>query len=214
MAQQARAVQTRRQIVDGAAELFGRAGFERARLNDIVGETGLTRGAIYFHFESKEELAAAVVDEFGVRSAAAVAAVTATGDYAVRQIAMLCREMGRLLADDPVVGAGIRLVIELNSGQVPIPVYSAWIEALKHLVSVGLAEGDVRPGTDPAEAATFITEAFVGAHVLSYAVSGHDDLSARIDHLADTLMWTLMPAERVAAHPDLLGAQLAESVPA
>ncbi|EGD53346.1 ScbR family autoregulator-binding transcription factor [Gordonia neofelifaecis] len=207
MVQQARAVETRRQIVIGAANLFSRVGYERARLNDIVGESGLTRGAIYFHFQSKDDLASIVVDEFQTVSMEAVAAIAQLDTYAMRQIAMLCREMGRLLVDDPVVRAGIRLIIELHSGEAPIPVYLAWIEAIKYFVAKGIDEGDVKPGIDPDDAAVFVTESFVGAHVLSHAVSGHDDLPARIDRLADFLVIALMPDDRVAAHPDLLGAR-------
>lgn len=210
MAQQARAVETRRQIVISAANIFSRVGFDRARLNDIVAESGLTRGAIYFHFQSKDEIAAVVVDELASDSLMAVAKVAETGDYAMRQIGMLCREMGRLLSDSPVVRAGIRLVIELNSGEEEIPVYLAWIAALEYLVTCGIEQGDVRENADPHNAAVFITEAFVGAHVLSYAVSGHEDLTSRIDSLADNLIWALMPPERIAAHSDLLGARLPE----
>ncbi|MGB3301259.1 ScbR family autoregulator-binding transcription factor [Gordonia sp. (in: high G+C Gram-positive bacteria)] len=208
MAQQARALETRRQILITAAHVFRRVGFDRTRLNDIVEESGLTRGAIYFHFKSKDEIADVVVDELAASSLEAVAAVAETGDYAMRQIGMLCREMGRLLIDDPVVSAGIRLVIELKSGKEPIPAYLGWIEALKYLVACGIEQGDVREGVDPEQAAIFIAEAFVGAHVLSYAVTGHEDLAERIDNLADNLIWSLMTAEQVAARPDLLGARL------
>lgn len=121
MAQQARAVQTRQQIVVAAANLFSRVGFERARLNDIVGESGLTRGAIYFHFQSKDELAKIVVDQFQTTSIEAVAEIAATGQCAMCQIVMLNREMGRLLTADPVMRAGIRLTIELNSGEGRFP---------------------------------------------------------------------------------------------
>ncbi|AUH67239.1 MULTISPECIES: ScbR family autoregulator-binding transcription factor [Gordonia] len=207
MAQQARAVETRRQIVVAAANLFSRVGYERARLNDIVGESGLTRGAIYFHFQSKDDLAAIVVDEFQATSMRAVGTIAQTDTYGMRQLVMLCREMGRLLVDDPVVRAGIRLIIELHSGEAPIPVYLAWIEAIKYFVTKAVEDGDVPPDTDAEEAAVFVTESFVGAHVLSYAVSGHDDLPARIDRLADYLVTALMPDERIAARSDLLGAR-------
>ena len=212
MAQQARAAQTRQQIIVGAAKLFSRVGYERARLNDIVGETGLTRGAIYFHFQSKDDLAKIVVDEFATKSIEAVATIAETGECGMCQIAMLNREMGRLLTVDPVVRAGIRLVIELNSGEAPIPVYLAWIEALKYLVSRGIDEGDVRPGVTPEDGAVFITEAFVGAQVLSHAVSGLDDLPARIDRLTGFLLNGLMTDERLAARPEIGDARLAAAL--
>ena len=207
MAKQARAIATRGQIVVGAASVFNRLGFERARLNDIVSESGLTRGAIYFHFQSKDELAAVVMEEFQTISLHAISSIATIDTYGMRQIAMLCREMGRLLEVDPIVRAAIRLIIELHSGETPIPAYLAWIESLKYFVGKAVDEGDTRPDTDPEHAAMFITEAFVGAHVLSHAVSGHTDLHGRIDRLADYLVKALMPDERLNAHPDLLGAR-------
>lgn len=209
MAQQARAAQTRQQIVIGAARLFSRVGYERARLNDIVGETGLTRGAIYFHFQSKDELAKIIVDEFQTKSIEAIAAIAATGECGMCQVAMLNREMGRLISADPVVRAGIRLTVELNSGEAPIPVYLAWIEALKYLVSLGIEENDVRPDVTPHDGAVFITEAFVGAQILSHAVSGLDDLPERIDRLTGFLLNGLMPDDRLAARPEITRARLA-----
>lgn len=208
MAQQARAVQTRQQIVVAAANLFSRVGFERARLNDIVGESGLTRGAIYFHFQSKDELAKIVVDQFQTTSIEAVAEIAATGQCAMCQIVMLNREMGRLLTADPVMRAGIRLTIELNSGEGPVPAYLAWIEALHYLVSLGIHEGDVRAGITPKDAAVFIAGAFVGAQVLSQAVSGLEDLPERIERLTGFLLNALMPDDRVAAHPTIVDARV------
>lgn len=209
MAQQARAAQTRQQIILGAAELFSRVGYDRARLNDIVGETGLTRGAIYFHFQSKDDLATIVIEEFQTKSIDAIAAIAQTGECGMCQIAMLNREMGRLLTVDPVVRAGIRLVVERNAGQAPIPAYLAWIEALKYLVSLGIEQGDVRRGVSPDDGAVFITEAFVGAQILSHAVSGLGDLPARIDRLTGFLLNGLMPDDRLAARPEIGDARLA-----
>ncbi|MBB3143423.1 TetR/AcrR family transcriptional regulator [Halomonas organivorans] len=47
---------TRRQILDAAATLFTRHGFEGASIDDVMCQAGLTRGAFYAHFASKGEL--------------------------------------------------------------------------------------------------------------------------------------------------------------
>ncbi|BAS17815.1 A-factor receptor protein [Arthrobacter sp. Hiyo8] len=54
---------TRNEILRVAADVFARKGFEQTRMDDIIREVGLTKGAIYFHFSSKAMLAQAVVDE-------------------------------------------------------------------------------------------------------------------------------------------------------
>lgn len=53
---------TRRRVIDGAADAFAELGYERARVTDIAKAAGLSSGAMYNHFESKAELLAAVVE--------------------------------------------------------------------------------------------------------------------------------------------------------
>jgi len=54
--------QTRIQIVEKAAPLFNKKGFEGTSLSDLMQATGLKKGGIYRHFSSKEELASAAFD--------------------------------------------------------------------------------------------------------------------------------------------------------
>ena len=46
-------LKTRQAILDSALRLFSRRGFERTSLSDIAKYAGVTRGAIYWHFEDK-----------------------------------------------------------------------------------------------------------------------------------------------------------------
>ena len=62
MTQQARAVEPRAAIIRAAADVFGAVGYGGASMADICVAAGLTKGALYFHFESKETLALAVID--------------------------------------------------------------------------------------------------------------------------------------------------------
>jgi TetR/AcrR family transcriptional repressor of nem operon len=54
--------QTRREIVEKAAPLFNKKGFEGTSLSGLMHATGLKKGGIYRHFSSKEELATAAFD--------------------------------------------------------------------------------------------------------------------------------------------------------
>ena len=66
----------RRQILDGAARCFARNGFHATSMQDVLRESGLSAGAVYRYFASKEEIVAAIAGEaFGlVRAAFADAA--------------------------------------------------------------------------------------------------------------------------------------------
>ena len=53
----------RRQIVDAARVRFAESGFARTSIADIVGESGLSTGAVYSYFKSKEQLVIAVCEQ-------------------------------------------------------------------------------------------------------------------------------------------------------
>ena len=54
----------RSRILRAAFEEIYRHGYQGTRVDAILAETGLTKGAFYHHFSSKQDLGYAVVDEF------------------------------------------------------------------------------------------------------------------------------------------------------
>src|SRR5260370_1007560 len=54
--------QTRREIIRTAAAIFNQKGYNGAALSDLMRATGLEKGGIYRHFESKQELAGEAFD--------------------------------------------------------------------------------------------------------------------------------------------------------
>lgn len=60
--------ETVRRILDTAERLFIEKGYERASLQDILDETGLSKGAVYHHFASKEDIFYSVCDRIGQRN--------------------------------------------------------------------------------------------------------------------------------------------------
>ena len=70
-APQERAILTREKVIAGAAEVFYRHGFGGATLSDITSAAGVTKGALYFHFPSKEDVALAIIEaeELSLRTA-------------------------------------------------------------------------------------------------------------------------------------------------
>ncbi len=52
------------QIIKAAITAFSRAGFKGTSMNDIVRESGLSKGAIYWYFKSKNELISELLDTF------------------------------------------------------------------------------------------------------------------------------------------------------
>lgn len=60
---QSRAAETRQQIIDAAIELVHARGYADTGLKDITDRAGITSGAFYYHFESKEELATEIIQQ-------------------------------------------------------------------------------------------------------------------------------------------------------
>ena len=67
--------ETVRKILDTAERLFIEKGYERTSLQDIITETGLSKGAIYHHFTSKEGIFYSVCDRIGQRNGEALSRV-------------------------------------------------------------------------------------------------------------------------------------------
>ena len=59
---------TIQKILDTAEGLFIAKGYDHASLQDIIRATGLSKGAIYHHFASKEDIFFAVCDRIGQRN--------------------------------------------------------------------------------------------------------------------------------------------------
>jgi AcrR family transcriptional regulator len=59
---QQRSEETRAKIVESAARLFSARGFNAASVDDICKEAGISKGAFYHHFESKQALFLALLD--------------------------------------------------------------------------------------------------------------------------------------------------------
>lgn len=103
---------TRERIVQIALELFAQRGYEAVSVSDIAGALGLTKGALYRHFESKEDIFHSILRRMeqqdareardhdlpeGTMEAGPVAYETAT----VEDIVSFSRAMFRYWTEDP-----------------------------------------------------------------------------------------------------------------
>ena len=66
-------------IVRAARELFTAHGFAATSIDDIAGRAGVAKGAVYHHFESKEQIFQRVFEQMTGALAAEVAATAAAG---------------------------------------------------------------------------------------------------------------------------------------
>jgi AcrR family transcriptional regulator len=67
----------RAELIDCAQGLFLTRGYERTTINDVISATGVSKGAFYHHFRSKEELLEAIADRFAHESLGFIARLQA-----------------------------------------------------------------------------------------------------------------------------------------
>ncbi|MGZ4174131.1 MAG: TetR/AcrR family transcriptional regulator [Solirubrobacteraceae bacterium] len=105
-----RRARTRVQLLAAAARVYARRGFDRATLDEVAEEAGFTKGAVYDHFGSKENLLVALLDEHLTQQIAEqVALFDPAKDTAERPRAGADRWMTDLKQDPDV----FRLFVEL-----------------------------------------------------------------------------------------------------
>ncbi|SNT42196.1 ScbR family autoregulator-binding transcription factor [Rhodococcoides kyotonense] len=185
---QERAENTRQAVLVGAAVSFEKYGYGTASLSTILSHAGVTKGAMYFHFSSKEDLANAVIDAQHQLAMDGLRAVVEHVPTALDALILASKELARQLVSDPVARGGMRLTLDIGSIQPPVQrPYVEWIEQVGELAARAAAEGDLADGVDPKVLATFVVGAFTGVQTLSEVLHGRTDLYARL-----TEMWQLL----------------------
>ncbi|MFE6834901.1 ScbR family autoregulator-binding transcription factor [Streptomyces sp. NPDC057705] len=198
-ARQERAEITRQAILDGAATAFDLGGFEGTSLSDVVKHAGVTKGALYFHFPSKEALARTLMDE-----QFQVAAHVPTIDNPGLQTAIdLTHQMAHGLRTDVRIRAAIRLVVEFGSFTHPDPTpYDTWIATCRNCLTPAQERGDIHPTLDVRALSALLVAAFTGIQVTSHVRTRREDLHARVTDLWNFLLPTIVPPQRIARfHP-------------
>jgi AcrR family transcriptional regulator len=189
MAKQERGTRSRRAILEAAAEVFDLRGFDAASTNEILARSGLTRGALYHHFPSKEAIAVALLD---AHSEALVVPEQATRFQAIIDLTFA---FASRLQRDPVLRASVRLAVEKTSFPRPLNTpYDQSSAAIRELLEQARDQGEILPGLDLGEATTMIVGAFTGMQVMSQVYTDRKDLPERV-----TTMWRLLLPGMVGA---------------
>ncbi|MCS7088422.1 MAG: TetR/AcrR family transcriptional regulator [Thermoflexales bacterium] len=145
---QPRAKETRQRILEAALRVFAAKGYHEARMDDIVAAADASKGAIYFHFPSKERIFLALVDEFAELLESRLERALAEERSGVRRVEAalrVCMELfGRYRQLAKVVlvqAAGLGHVFE----QKRLEVHERFIAIIKRELDRAVAEGDIPP---------------------------------------------------------------------
>jgi AcrR family transcriptional regulator len=174
MAPQARSEATRQKILDAAIDLFSEVGYASARLGEIIERAGMTKGALYHHFDSQEALATAIIEQGTNLTRDAFHRVCQSSSPALENMIHGVFVVTDLVVSDKTARTAEQLtrgLLEFNSAA--SQVWSSRLDAMTTQSRRASTEGDLREGLDPYVVSESILNAMLGAQLLSKTADGN-----------------------------------------
>src|SRR5918998_3172329 len=170
MAPRQSADERRHAVLAAAMTVFARNGFAAATTDEIAREAGLSKGGLYWHFKSKDEILAALLLRFFDQELAHLQALLAADTVVADRLRQLTHKVvGGLLDMERFLPITLEFyaLAARNPGvrQVLQGYYARYHERLSALLSQGFARGEFQRGTAAAAAVTIIA-AFEGLALL------------------------------------------------
>jgi len=182
---------TRQRLVESGTRLFTEHGFEATSIEMVLQDTGVSRGALYHHFDGKASLFTAVLEATEARVAAAVGAAAASATGPLDALRTGCDAWLQLAAND----AAIRRIVLIDAPTVVG--WSAWraiddryaLGLLKAGLAAAAAAGHVAPETVDVHAHLLLATLVEAALLIARS----EDPAATIA-LAQTAVGTILAA--------------------
>jgi TetR/AcrR family transcriptional regulator, transcriptional repressor for nem operon len=167
-ASERKAGNTRHRLIAAAARQFAHRPYSVVSLDDILAEAELTKGAMYFHFPSKQALALAIIDDLTAMSNAAVTELMARKMSGLETLIDLIHVLAVQDTQHEVARAGVRLLESLdNTTDMPTTVWASWTDFVTTLIEKAVSEGDVVDNLDPEDIAKMLVALWVGSRRIS-----------------------------------------------
>ncbi|WP_308416592.1 ScbR family autoregulator-binding transcription factor [Streptomyces sp. AJS327] len=158
MAQQERAIRTRNAILAAAAEVFDEYHYEAASITDILNRAGVTKGALYFHFPSKEALAQ------GVMAAQARALELRLEPAGLQTLIDINLRIAHEMRTNTLLRAGVRLsaAVQRSVGISELAPFRLWTELFSSQLTAAKEKGELLQHVDPQQLARLIVSSYTG----------------------------------------------------
>ncbi|MGW0736625.1 ScbR family autoregulator-binding transcription factor [Streptomyces sp. NPDC002851] len=179
---QERALKTRDDILHAAASAFDELGYRGASMREIMRRAGVTLGAVYFHFDSKQELARAVM-------LAQPGVLTANlNSDGLQRVVDFSMEWAHQVNVNPLIRAAVRLAVEQQAHGIGDDVsYQDFEEIFTEWLESARDKEELVPNAVPAVVAEFLVGAFTGIQHYAHLSGGSSTLSDRV-----VRMWRLL----------------------
>lgn len=194
---QVRAQITKQRIVDAAVDVFDEIGFGSVDLQDIVDRADVTKGAFYYHFATKEAVAAAIIEaaesEFTDTMLGILSAPPAVENL-IRStfVAVALHERDRLNRVADQLRQSLAQVSEAGAATYRRRQEVVY-DVLAGAVSRGIAEGDLRGDIDADKVARTLWSFTIGNRILSVALD--QDIFAGLGSVWELLLRAIATPE-------------------
>ncbi|HLX55920.1 MAG TPA: TetR/AcrR family transcriptional regulator [Ktedonobacteraceae bacterium] len=154
------------QILDAAMAVFARQGFHEARMDDIVQESGLSKGTLYWYFKSKEEIITAISQRLFATDIELVEGLLTADGTVSERLQQLIRDRIQGLQE---MSGMVTILFEFYAAALHQEGVRQFIKAyfqnfhdlLVALIQQGIERGEFRP-VNPLAAATALDAVFEG----------------------------------------------------
>lgn len=181
MVRQARSEATRRKIIAAAVELFNEMGYPATGLGDIIERAEMTKGALYYHFDSKESLATAIIEEGSENLVQAFRSITESSAPTLESMIHGVFVVADLLSTDQIARSGTQLLRAFGEfNDAAARTYDGWLFEMTARARQAIEEGDLREDLDPVAVGETIVATMLGAELLSNATSAGADVLDRV----------------------------------
>jgi TetR/AcrR family transcriptional regulator, transcriptional repressor for nem operon len=185
--------QTRREIIRKAAPIFNQKGYDGAALSDLMRATGLEKGGIYRHFDSKQKLAGEAFDHAWNMAIDARFEGTQEIPNTVDRLKQIVRNFRDRRAG--LVPGGCPLLntaIDSDDGNPQLRAkarraLSWWLDRLISIAEEGRKRGEVRSDVDSAKLATLIASTLEGSLMVSRLQRKEEPIDLACHHLEEYL---------------------------
>jgi len=164
--------ETREAILTSALRLFARHGMAGSSIDQIAQEAGITKGAIYWHFDSKDALFDAILERIRVRWTDAVQAPLGAKTSAVARLQALFDGYASLFSETPEICLFMQRVL-LEGDREFSPrvgrILTATARVIARILEDGKSKGELRPDLETTTTAHTILGTISGASQQSLA---------------------------------------------
>jgi AcrR family transcriptional regulator len=205
MAPQARSEATRQKILNAAIDLFSEGGYAAAGLGEIIERAGMTKGALYHHFDSKEALATAIIEQGTNLTRDAFDHLCQSSSPALENMIHGVFVVTDLVVTDKKALTAEQLtrgLLEFNSAA--SQVWSSRLDAMTTQARRASTEGDLREGLDPSVVSESILNTMLGAQLLSKTADGNDHIK-RLTRSLELLLPAIVAETSLAYFREFLG---------